>query len=177
MRLFFAIIPEEPCLSMLWGARQQLKQVADTGSFPLRENIHLTVQYLGETQNPEQARRCLKAVKQYPFTIKMDGLERFVRNDGDIVWAKTNQPPALEGLNLSVRRELDGAGLCYDPKPFKAHITLARRFRLPPGLTFDAVKNLLLPCETRVDTLWLMESRRERGRLVYLPLAPQKLGM
>ena len=63
---------------------------------------------------------------------------------------------------LQVLDALEKQGLPFDRKPFRAHITLARRVELPAPPTFSAQ-----PVSMTVESISLMQSERVRGKLIY----------
>lgn len=176
MRLFYAILPSEDCVQTLWQTRETLRTKLASASFTKRNNIHLTVQFLGETNRLEAAVDCMASLDAAPFRLAFKGIGRFKREDGDILWAAAKPQPALDALGAALRKNLLAAGFSFDAKPLRGHITLARRAIYPAGLSFAALSPLLPSCETAVDTLVLMRSERQNGRLVYTEVAGQRLG-
>ena len=69
-----------------------------------------------------------------------------------------------------VRAELTKAGFSLDNRPFKAHMTLARRVRLPEGRLLK-----MPPVQMQVKEICLMKSERGEKGLVYTPLYKKKL--
>ena len=90
---------------------------------------------------------------------------------GDLVWAGVHRNPDLDMLASRVRDALRGAGFGIDPKPFKPHITLARRLVCAEKPTVE------LPLASApVRDFVLMRSDRVDGRLVYTPVFRKTLG-
>ena len=163
MRLFVAAVPGEELLAALVQAQEDLRRLGGRGNFSARENLHLTLAFLGETDRPDGARRALSRLTGSPLALWAEGLGRFRRPEGDLCWAGIRPSPPLE----AVARRL--AGLLGEERPFRPHLTLARRLSLPGGWT-PRLKALLPPTPWRVERLDLMESTRREGRLQYRSL-------
>ena len=74
--------------------------------------------------------------------------------------------PALTGLAERLREELAAQGLGFDPKPFRPHLTLARRARLPKG----PLPPLVFPEPAEAATATLFKSTLLRDGAQYKPL-------
>jgi 2'-5' RNA ligase len=106
------------------------------GTHPL--DLHLTLRFLGPL-GPEQLDRVELAAQSVadlsPAPLCIDRLGHFSR--AGVLWAGPTVPSA--GLLRLVAR-LDAAlgtqGLPPDARPFRAHITLARKVRHPPPLVW-----------------------------------------
>lgn len=111
--------------------------LAVKGRFMPRENHHLTLAFLGDVYEAE-ARDAVVALDRAcaglgPVRLRADGLGRFGRPSDATLWLGVVLAPELRDLVERLRGELDACGLDYDRKPFRPHITLARRARLPKG--------------------------------------------
>ena len=170
MRLFIAIRFGEDFTEALCRYQTMLGALG-RASWTAWRNLHLTLAFIGEQDGPDPAIRALETVRFEPFAFELAGPLRFdtarcvgVRDGG--------RTAALAG---SVRRALGEAGIPFDPKPMKPHITVARRFRRAEGVT-EADLGALMP-ETAAETassFWLMRSEQKDGRLVYTPLWEKK---
>ncbi len=111
--------------------------LAVEGRFMPHENLHLTLAFLGDIYEAE-ARDAVVALDRAcaglgPVRLRADGLGRFGRPSDATLWLGVVLAPELRDLVECLRGELDACGLDYDRKPFRPHITLARRVRLPKG--------------------------------------------
>jgi RNA 2',3'-cyclic 3'-phosphodiesterase len=130
-------------------------------------NLHLTLRFLGEISE-EQAHAVaavLPAVARRPrFAVALDHVGAFPR----VVWLGPSAPdPRLDALARDVDSAVTALGLPSDPKPFVAHVTIAR----PRGPARIGVQpfRAVLP----VDALTLFHSSAGRyGPLVRAPLDP-----
>lgn len=125
--------------------------------------LHLTLAFLGPPPGagPEAVAAVAGevAARTAPFTLIPSGLGAFPSAArARVLWWGLEPQPALEALATSLRTRLQAAGLPFDPKPFRAHLTLGR-LRSPRHLP-----DLAAPPGTPwpVTHLALMESRVTR---------------
>ena len=170
MRLFISINFGERELDALEAARERLRAAAGRANYSRRENLHLTLAFLGE--QPEASLPALRnamtasAAQAAPFTLRFDRQGRFRREGGDIFWLAPADCPVLMRLRERLAAELGARGFRLEERRFSPHLTLARQVRpgVRPGPLFDAP----LPC--RVRAMSLMLSERPGGRLTYTEL-------
>jgi len=149
------------------SAQRRSGRSAPGPSFTQAENLHLTLAFIGETERVDEARAALAdTVLPARFSITVAGSGRF----GELFWAGIEDCPALSVLADNVRDALLRHGFRPDDKPFRPHITLARRLTLPspPLLT---VPRMTMP----VTHIELMRSDRPGGRLRYTEIASVQL--
>ena len=124
LRLFFALWPPDDLRGELaaWA-----KQVAGRGRAMRRENLHLTLAFLGDTDAallPEI--KSLASVLRFdPIRLPLDRAGYWRHNR--IIWCgASEEPQTLLDLVADLRERLKAAGVRYDPKPFVSHVTLVR---------------------------------------------------
>lgn len=165
MRLFVAVNFDEEAKDRLENAITDLKAAAVSGNFTLRENLHLTLAFIGETDRADAAKRALDAVKAAPFDFRISGIGWFERRGEYLYWAGTQDVPPLLALRRKVCAALAAQGFDIEDRKFKAHVTLGRRVIVPDG--FDAGCVRAPDAAVRVDRIGLMQSERVDGRLKY----------
>lgn len=101
MRLFLAIQLEEEIKRPLSYAVEVLRTFARKGSFTRKENLHLTLVFLGETWQVEQAKQAMDQVAAQPFVLYFGGVGTFRRDGGDI-W-----PHLTLGRQIRMEPEFD----------------------------------------------------------------------
>ncbi|MGP1678547.1 MAG: RNA 2',3'-cyclic phosphodiesterase [Burkholderiales bacterium] len=125
LRLFFALWPPDDLQAKLaaWAYK-----AAGKGRVMRRENIHMTLAFLGATDPavlPLLTERA-RAVRFAPIRLMLDRVGYWKHKR--IVWCGTeDEPLALTALVSDLRAGLDAAGIRYDPKPFVSHVTLVRK--------------------------------------------------
>jgi len=166
MRLFAALPLPDELVRVLLRAQDELRAQGVRANFSRRENLHLTLAFLGETERVRAAQEAVLSLRAESFGLTLAGRGCF----GDLLWAGVRESRALDALAARVRAAFDDAGLSYDRKPFRPHITLARRVRpgVPDGFSIPA-------CAGRAEWVTLFSSSREDGRLVYTPVAQTRL--
>ncbi len=123
MRLFIALQFDDNILDALTGFQDDLKNKGVTGNFTRRENLHITLAFIGDYGNPEKVLDVLEQVEFDPVEISLKGVGSF----RDIFWAGIKDSPELAGYVRRLRRELSAQGIPYDKKKFAPHITLIRK--------------------------------------------------
>ncbi len=125
-RLFLALWPEPAVRSALAGlARERLPQVGRAVS---AANLHLTLVFLGtvETSARERLERACAEIAFAPFALTLSRLGCWAR--AGVAWsAPEHVPDALSDLVDRLRSAAAGAGIAVEARPFRAHVTLARR--------------------------------------------------
>lgn len=177
MRLFIALLLSEEMKDALCRAREDLRGRARSGNFSRRENLHLTLAFLGELP-PSALPKLRRAMTRTgeaaaPFDLTLDGMGRFRRPGADLWWAGVKKEPALPELAAALGRALREEGFALEDRPFAAHLTIARQVDAPcvtPGdIRLPAVRQ-------RVERISLMESTRVKGVLTYTEKISAALG-
>ncbi|MDO9313118.1 MAG: RNA 2',3'-cyclic phosphodiesterase [Burkholderiaceae bacterium] len=124
-RLFVALWPPAELAAALC-ARYDATCGPDSMRTEAAERLHLTLHFIGDVQRsrlPElQSALC---VPFDSFELRIGACERW---PGGLVVARPDAvPPALTDLHAALRKVLDALGLRTDDRPFRPHITLARR--------------------------------------------------
>lgn len=170
MRLFFAICFAQTSVADFYRLTLHLRGEALSGSFTRRENLHLTLAFLGETQNLQGAQRALSALESPPFTLHFEGLGSFRRDGGDLYWLGARQCEQLTALHRQLATLLRAEGFRLEQRPFRPHLTLGRRVVLPPTFDRAVFSQRISPTRAEVRSVTLMQSSRVDGRLIYTPL-------
>ncbi len=123
MRLFIAIQFEEKILDALTGFQDNLKARGVTGNYTKRENLHITLAFIGEYCNPDVL-EAMEQVEFRPIEIDLDGVGSF----GELFWVGLKDNSQLEGYVKKLRRALAERDIPFDRKRFSPHITLIRKY-------------------------------------------------
>ncbi len=172
MRLFTAILLDENSKTSLYDTVLRLKANAREGSFTARENLHLTVNFIGETKRLEEVKhamqRAVDKAKAKGFDLTLQGFGSFSRREGDIYWVGVLREEILWRLQKELVRELKEEGFYdLDDREYKPHLTLGRRVRVNPGFDSRQFEAALQPMALAVTELSLMKSERVEGKLTY----------
>ncbi len=123
MRLFIAIQLTDELQAALTETMHQCKKAGVKGSYAPKQNLHLTLAFLGEVKDAQPVRDLMNRFTFKPFKLALSGTGAF----GDIVWAGVKGNQGLAAAVKDLRAALDAAGIDYDRKKFTPHITLIRR--------------------------------------------------
>lgn len=140
------------------------------GRFLDRSTYHLTLAFLGDIDDAEASRAmdALDAACAGVAAVPLapDGLGKFGRPADATLWLGLASDPALLSLAERVREELAARDVPFDPKPFRSHITLGRRVRIPK----KPLPPLAFPMPARARDVTLFKSMLFRDGAEYKPL-------
>ena len=127
MRLFVALALAEDVLLELAKVRQRLARRDDGLRWTAAESWHVTLQFLGETDAARmtQVVDALRTVRATPLTVSMEDLGIFER--AGVLYAGVRATPELLTLEQCVVEATAQCGFVREARPFRPHITLARR--------------------------------------------------
>ena len=170
LRLFIAISLPESWTAALHSASAVLRKHSLHGSFTRRENFHLTLAFLGETERRAAAEAAMDRVSAPGFDLQIGAPGLFRQRDGDLWWLGIEPSPALLEVHRQLTEELSAAGFVLERRPFRPHLTLGRQVVPAPGFDRAAFARSLPPMGTKVRRITLMQSERIQDRLTYTPL-------
>lgn len=123
MRLFIAIRLNDNTKRALTDAQNELKQRSFKGRFTDINNMHLTLAFIGEYNEPEKVLEAMNKVRCGQFSLTLGG---YIGNFGNLLWAGIEKEPRLEALVKQLRHCLSNEQIPFDRKSFNPHITLLR---------------------------------------------------
>lgn len=174
MRLFVAVNFSPELKDRLENTIEDLKAAGAKGNFTRRENLHLTLAFIGETDRADPAARALEAVEAAPFELRTGGIGWFRRRGGYLFWAGAEPTSPLLHLHRRVCAALTAQGFGIEQREYTPHITLGRRVTVPQG--FDAKASVRAPgAAMPVESIALMKSERIDGRLTYTKIYEKPL--
>ena len=176
MRLFTAINFCDTVKDNLGDVIGKLKTAGVDGRFSSRENLHLTLVFIGETNNTESIIKVMDKVNGVPFSIELSGLGVFRRKGGDIIWVGFKQNGDLQLIQKQLYDGLVRAGFTIEDREYTPHLTICRQVTYIRPVDFRALNEVLPVIETSVSTVDLMKSEQIRGRLTYTPIYTKALG-
>lgn len=130
MRAFVAIeIPETGVIDAIVGFQGELKETLADIKLVERQNLHLTVRFLGEiTQaQAEQTKQLLRSLELPRTDVELAGAGAFPNvARPNVVWVGIDQHAAgVTTIANDVIQSLKGMGQT-DDRPFSPHLTVAR---------------------------------------------------
>jgi 2'-5' RNA ligase len=185
LRTFVAIRCGAEVAEALHRAAGKLARIDDRLKAGAAEDLHLTVQFLGDTREedlmPVSRALAAAAAASRPVEARYVGLGAFPEpRRARVVWAGVSEEPAgtLRALAKDVGARLRPLGFPPEARDWSAHVTLGRVKGPPSPALVRALKEGAdrdLGEETLSD-LKLILSRPEEGRYRYIDLTTVRLG-
>ncbi len=180
MRTFIAIEFEEEIKDYMEEIKNRVQGYCKKGSFTKKENFHLTLRFIGETNSEEMEQlkeaAAQTAFKCRPFELKFKNIGFFPRGNRSIIWTGIEESRELRRMYGILEKALEGQGFRRDRQGLSPHITLAREAEL--YVSQQALKDKVQVAEKtfQVTKISLMESTRIGANLVYRPIFVSNLG-
>lgn len=126
-RLFFAIWPDDASRTAFAHVTRKAARASGGRPVPI-SNLHSTLAFLGPVpeERMPQALAAAAGIKQPPFNLVFDRLEHWPK-PAVLCITCTQAPPAAAELASELWKLLAGQGFVPDPKPYRPHITIARK--------------------------------------------------
>lgn len=169
MRLFIALPFDTQTTDALTAVQRACSGEGVTGNFTRRENLHLTLAFLGEVRDPRPVVSVLQSVPlpRLDLSFRRPAMFR------DILVAELTHSATLDQYAKALRHTLDDAGIDYDRKPFRPHVTLIRRADVPDQSELPALFADLCRLSVTCEHAQLMRTTFIDGRANYTCLAVQ----
>ena len=152
--------------------QKEVKQLSCGGRFVPQENFHITLHFIGESDDLAGAAAAMgEAVRGIrTFTLHLGKYGCFEKKDGRTAYVEVKgELDELDRLYESLQAALYDNGFSRERKRFKPHITLGRSVELDE-LAQGELERLSPNASMTVQGITLFESVRENGRVVYRPL-------
>jgi RNA 2',3'-cyclic 3'-phosphodiesterase len=172
VRAFVAWNPAPVEADALEALRDRVKQARDAPGhrWLAREQLHVTLRFLGEADGPRLAaieaalRACASAFD--PFEACVAGWQYWPdRRSPRVLVLRIESRGAFERLGAAVESATQAAGFAPERRPFRAHLTLARIAGLSqPPPAFESPPTAI---PLAIDHLALMESTLGAGGARY----------
>lgn len=182
MRLFIAIEFPDNVIGELQSLQCEIQKKVSSGRFMTKENLHLTLYFLGETTETKipEIMRTLEVIAKNnrPFRLSFsEQLEYFgQKNPVRVLWLGVNADlTVLQSLQTIIAVSMRKMGFVNDAGSYTPHITLARQAHfLDCGLLQDYGKIDFLARhipDMLANSFSLVASNRENGESVYKTIA------
>ncbi len=163
MRLFVCAELSKAAKEAVKDTQSAFMRAGIAGNYSPEEKFHITLAFIGEYGDPDFVIDALEQVSFEPFTVCLEGTGSF----DDLWYVGISPNTELEALARKVRHALADAGIPFDKKKFRPHITFLRKASLPARLTVpDAGPSE----ETVIDHFLLMKSSQGKNGMVYTEL-------
>lgn len=175
MRLFIALLLDSPMLNVLCAAIQTLKEVSCSGNFTCRENLHLTLAFLGKTDRVADIIQAMETIRDPSFSITLQGAGKFQQKDDVLYWAGIQESTALSSLHRQLICALRAKGFNFESHPFKPHLTLGRKVIVNEPFDLKSFSESIPSTQTTIRAIHLMKSEQIDGRPVYTEIYAKPL--
>jgi 2'-5' RNA ligase len=166
-RLFFALWPDEPARAAL--ARATARAVRHSGGRPVpAANLHVTLAFLGAVPQSRVAElrqvaraQAASCARERPIALTFERLGHFRQAQVLCAFAAAEDSAAAQLLASALQDASAAAGFNPDLKPFRAHVTVARK------VAHASAPAVLRPIVWEFTAFALVDSRTEPGGPVY----------
>ncbi|MBI5937225.1 MAG: RNA 2',3'-cyclic phosphodiesterase [Betaproteobacteria bacterium] len=168
-RVFFALWPDEALRQQLHQASGLLHQAHGGRRMP-PDTVHLTLLFIGSLPRERlpELQAPADAIQAPKFDVAFDQADCWRHNR--IAFLTASQPPAgLFDLVRSLETQASMAGIAFDRRPYKPHITLVR------NADCRKAKPALAPILWAARDFVLVESRSDSNGASYSQLARWQL--
>jgi len=168
MRLFIAIPLPPDVLRAVWRARVALEQYGAKGRFVPRENYHVTLHFLGETDRLLEAADAVHEAARdiRPFVLRLKEYGSFKSEKSHTGFVSVScDSDELAKLYETLEAALWERGFSRNRGSLTPHVTLGRRIEGDDGFVLPPQKAAFT-----ANTIKIYESRRERSVMCYSSL-------
>ena len=157
MRLFIAIKLNSEIRNALTDVKKHLIRRGIRGNYTNTDNLHITLAFIGEYDEPDYVTEVISEVPFSPFPFSLSTLGHF----GNLWWVGLDDNDELDSYVKRLRKALSEAGIPFDKKKFSPHITLIRK-------AIGSLPAVSVPKTTMsVDHISLMRSERGPKGMIY----------
>lgn len=161
MRLFIAIPLSDEMKKTLVECMHDLKKQGVEGSYVPAQNLHVTLAFIGEYDDPAKVKAVMETVPFQEFRMSLSEEGNF-RN---ILWAGIKGNQKLKTYVKELRNALRANGIPCDQEKFVPHVTLIRKIAARRPYQVHLPK-----AEMTVKKASLMKSVQKNGSIVYKEL-------
>lgn len=160
-RLFFALVPAGKTQEAIQAVQRRTPK--DSGRAVPPERLHATLAFLGNQpgHNLARAKEIASGLEFEPCVLTLDRYGHFPR--ARVAWlGPSRTPPQLQAFHGRLCTALADAGVPFDDRSWRPHVTLYRDLRT------RSEKISFQPVEWRVQDFRLMESVQRNSGLQYI---------
>jgi 2'-5' RNA ligase len=167
LRLFFALQPAlEQSTALAAEVAPLVAQLGVPASPP--QNLHATLCFVGaiDPARLDDLRAAAATLRGRPVRLRFDALE-YWETPKILCATSSGDSSSASELAIALGEAAVAAGFSPDIKPFRAHLTLARKISAAQAATVPWPLPLMPPIAVRADKFVLMSSRREDDVSIY----------
>lgn len=177
MRLFLAINFTDSVKRQIFEMIHYLEPKVRQGKFVPPENLHLTLEFLGEIEETKihEIAEIMDTLNFENFKMHLNKLGYFKTGNGRIYWLGMEENEGLLKIQRQLHQKLLEKDYKLESRPYTPHITIGRKIKLKEDLNMYAIEKRLKQIEINVQTIDLMESKIVDGKLNYSVIASKPL--
>ena len=158
MRLFIAVRLTDQMTKTLVGELHKFKKLGLSGNYVPVQNMHMTLAFIGETENVDGAKRAMDSLPLEKFRISLTEGGFY----GDLLYAGVKGNQKIKKYVSDLKKALRDNGVPCDAGKIDLHITLIRQVKgkRPASIPMPSA-------EMTVDGISLMRSDMKDGKRVY----------
>lgn len=146
-----------------FSAEEKLSDCSDS-NFTSKENFHLTLVFIGETEKEDEIKGVLSNINFSEFKIKFSETGCF---ENGIFWVGIKNSEPLTKLQSEIFSKLENIGLKIEKREFIPHITLARKFSPNENFSASKIETIISEKEFTVNKISLVVSKQLDGKTRY----------
>ncbi len=137
-RLFFALWPDDATCNAVSQLSECLEQPGLRKLKPT--NLHVTLAFLGNVEEAviQTLRQRARALKSSPVTLQFDEIDYWPK-PRIVCLTCQKQPSSLYQLINGLNHLIQDLPVHRESRPFRAHMTLARKAKYRPQICFTAI--------------------------------------
>ncbi|KDR96639.1 2'-5' RNA ligase [Peptoclostridium litorale DSM 5388] len=161
MRLFIAACPPEEILYYIYSVQNNLISKGIKGNYAKPRNIHMTIKFLGETDESDIPKlvSILENYRHLDIEFKLDGISWFKRRGRLILFI--DLAGDVERLELAVNEiedKFERMGFEREKKKFYPHMTIARKVNLSEANINKILHTKIKPIHFKLEEFNLVKS-------------------
>lgn len=165
MRVFTAICIPDDIRDTLYRTAEGIKTIYPRANVTRKDNLHLTLVFIGETDRIDDIRKAVGSVRFEPFRLCIRGTGYF---RSGIEWAGIARSSELMRIQKDLNSGLTDMGFSVEDRRYSPHLTLAREVPEP-------VDGLYIPdMSFTAENIRIFKSERIGGKLTYTDITEQK---
>jgi 2'-5' RNA ligase len=168
MRTFIALLFDDEPKEIIYDILGEVRTISESGRFILKNNLHLTILYVGETSAEEllAMKEKLSEIKLEKFDYQTNRIKYFRKsNSRIIVYLGVDKIEPLENLYTTVRIKLREIDLNFNSEKYTPHITLGRQVKVKSSESLHNIYSNSL--NLRASRISVMESKKVNNKIVY----------
>ncbi len=177
MRIFIGIPLSRELKEFLIRIQSELDNNCKQGRFIKSDNLHITLNFLGELNNGKikEIEKIAKNIvgKYAAFYIVIKGIGFFENNSKRLYFAKIEKNDKLVRLQKELSNELSEIGLPSERRAYKPHITLGRNIELVEGYERESMEEKSFQEEVKEVTIF--ESKFLKNGVEYAEVFTERM--